>query len=1359
MADDRSFRLPTGAVAVLVFAAALVALLVLFRDGRPDFDAILADYDVEALERRVDERLDDVRLDPTPRLRVRGRRIEWLDGDGRPFLRAPTVTFAVRLGGPDGVVISEGVVESPELRLVEIGPGEWNYERPLAPFLGEDRRGTDGEMTGSPTVRMGEVRLRDGHVVLDMLDATYEARSLDARVASARLSGPDLDGPVFRVAEAEATLVLPDSGEHRVTRHVTMSDATLRILDGALAFQVPEATFGESGFAEAEGVWDPALGGLGLDATVTAVRVRVVDLPWLRAEVPEDATGSFRLRLEPRPEGRTSLTMSALEVQAPGSSATGSLSAVIGGPSPILESIDVRVDPLSLDLVEAFTGPLPYSGDVTGTIQGSGGDIRFDLRGRLAATAAAEPFGSDLSGRILMTEDGYEVRTATARLDRVPLAALESLVPGLPLQGTVSGSIELGGAPADAPLSIDVRLEAGGGVITAGGMLDLSGAVPAYDLSGRLVGVDLRQIARPAVPPVELHAEFDLEGRGTDPATADATVTANGTFTGWQSEPEDTLVLAAGVREGRLGVEALRLEVGPVHLGGSGSWQFEGSGGGAIRYDLLVESLTPLGPYLPPYTDAVAARLSRGRLEAEGTLGGTLDAPVLAGELSASDLRHGEWAATSFDASYEVDLAAEGLPVIRAEVSGQELRTALGDFDTAELSLELARPAFDLAFRADQRGGAGIVAVEAEGRIDEEGGRDILVRTAEVDLEEQRWRLPSPARITWTRGEAVRVDGMLLEQVGADGRLAVSGVVAPLDDLDLDVDVALLPIGDVLRLVGSDIELSGDLSLEGTVAGPGDAPVMDARITLVDGSVRGVAVRSIESTLRYEAGTLEIDGEGAIGDSARVEVSGAVPAAIRLGGDPIFELRDQEAIELRLATRTFPLSTLDPGIASVQDVAGRLEADLELGGTPAAPQLSGSARVNRGAFTVPMLERRFTDVTGSVELSGREARLREVTLRSGGTALITGTITFQELTNPTFDVTAELDGLRVQGIEDEDAAATWGTLELAGSLDQPVVTGDIRANRGAVSLAPFQQPDLSRQLGGTGAMNLPALGPDFDLADGDVAPGVVIRDLTVRAGSELWFVTEEARARLSGDLMVASAGRDITVQGTLEGDVGTFQLRAGVITRQFQITAAEIRFFGSPEPNPRIDITATRLVRLRDGGDVEVEVRVTGTFRNPSLNLGTTSGGTFPESELFSFLLFGRPTSELSRIDREGGAVGLLSQGFAYTGLGELLGSEVVAEETSVIDYFRIEPTLTGTGLVATAGSDLGSGLFGSVDFPIGGASSTVGLRLDWRFSRQWSLEFAWEPVDPWRGRVGQVFTNNDPPKQWFIASRWRWTY
>lgn len=1359
VSDERSFRLPTGAVAALVFVASVLALVILLPGGGPDVGTLLGDPTIAEVHQRVASRLDDVPDQRYRRVRVRGQRVEWRDGEGRPFLATPTVTFAVVLGEPgDGVLIRDGVITSPEVRLVETAPGEWNYERPLAPFLADDARGTNGD--GGMAVTLRDLALRDGHVVLDMQRATYEARSLDASLASARLTGPGVEAPVFRIDSAAATLVLPDTGEARVTRPVTVAEATLRIVDGAVEFQVPRATFGGSTLADAEGVWNPALGGLGLDASLTATRARVADLPWLRAEVPEEATGSFRLGLEPRPDDRTAVTLTQLDLQAPGSSASGSVRAIIGGESPVLETIDVRVDPLSLDLVEAFTGPLPYSGQVRGRIQGSGGDVRFDLQGELAASPGAETFASDLTGRIRMTESGVALETASVQLDRVPLSALRAVAPGLPLQGTVTGTVQLDGAPGEAPISLDVRLEAGGGVVTARGTADLTGPEPAYDLTGELQGVNVRQVIAPSVPPVQLFATFDLEGRGTDPATAEASVVAHGAFTGWQSEPGDTLVVDADVSAGELAVETLRLELGPVQLGATGRWRFAGGEGGAVRYDLAVESLTPLGPYLPaPGAPPEAPTLSRGRIEAEGTLAGTLDEPVLSGELTASELRHGPWAAESFQATYDLDLTAGALPEVQARASGAELRTPYGDLATADLELTFRQPRFDVSFRGDQSGGRGILALEAEGRIEEEGGREVLVRTAEVDLEQQRWRLPSPARITWQGGGAVRVEDLTLRQVDGEGLFEVAGVVAPADSMDLDLRVADLPVGQVLALAGSDLQLSGALMLDASITGPAASPSVNGHVSLSEGSVRGVAVRSMESTLDYQDGALQIEARGAIGDSALVGLNGTIPARIRLAGDTLFRLTDGEAMNVRIVTRTFPLSTLDPGISTVRELAGRLQADVRIAGSPDEPRLSGSARVIEGAFTVPLVDRRFHGVSGTIDLSGREARLRELTVVSDGTARVTGTLSFQELTNPSFDLAAELERFRFQGIEGETGAATWGTIELRGSLQQPVLTGDIRAADGAVSLAPFQQPALNTRLAGTGALTMAGMGPDFDLAQTDAAGGLVVRDLEVRVGDDVWFLTEEARALLSGDLVLGSSGNDVTIQGTLQGERGTFQLQAGPITRQFQIIAAEIRFFGSPSPNPRIDVTASRVVRTLDRGEVDVHVRVTGTLENPTLSLGTEDGGSIPESELMSFLLFGHSTSDLSQLGQEQGVGGLFTQGLAYTGITELFGA-MLAEESPVIDYFRIEPSVTGMGLVATAGTDLGSGLFASVDFPVGDASSAVAFRLDWRISRQWSVQLAREPVDPFRGAGRLPFsTDFEAAKQWLIASRWRWTY
>ena len=1354
--NSRSTGLPTGVIAAAVFVAATAVLLALFfGTGDGDARALLGEYEPAAVEAAVREALAPVQLRPARRLRVTATRVRWMDPSGRPFFAAPRVVMTVQLNAaPDGgILLSEGVAEQPRLRLVQTGPEQWNYDRPLAPFFEEEEGGASGDRLA---VRMRDFRVRGGQVMLDLLEASYELRSLDVGLASARLTGPGLDAPTFQIRTAQTELILPDTAEGTVSRQVTVADARVRVVDGAVDFEVDRGTFGSSRLAGLRGVWDPGLGGYGLNMSMTALDARVADLPWLPGTVPEGASGSFQLRVETRPGERTMLALSDLDLRAPGSSATGSVRAVIGGTRPVLETVDLRVDPLSLDLVEAFTGPLPYGGTVTGTISGTGDDIRLDLRGRLTTPSVPEPFVTDLTGRIALTEEGFSLQEGAVSFDQTPLLALRALAPGLPFAGPITGSVRFTGAPGTTPLDLDVRLEAGGGILSIEGRVDPTGAVPSYDLTGRLTGVRLQSVIEAPVPPAEVHAAFTLEGRGFDPATARATLAANGNFTGWESEPEDTLALLMEVAGGVVDVEELRVHLGPVQLAAAGRWDFV-DGSGTVAYDALVSELGPLGPFLPAGPTG-QPQFARGSLRLTGTAGGTLATPQLEGTVAAREFRWGEWAAESLEGEYAVTLS-DGLPRLDLELASDELRTPFGGFDSFQANLDLGRPNFALVVRADQQGERGLLELTADGIIDETGRREVFLRSLELDLRQERWRLPEPARVAWTVGDSVRIDGVELRQVDGAGRILANGVVAPLDDMDLAVDVAGLPIGDVLELVGIGMALDGELSLTGRVAGPVDAPTVDLALGLGDGSFRGVAIRSLEGKVLYEGERLVVDGVGLLGDSARIQLSGTLPARLRLAGDTLFALADDGAVDLKVTTHTFPLATLDPGLTLVENLEGRIEADVQISGTPSAPRLSGSASLIQGSVTIPLLDRRFENIRGQIVLSGREAVFQDFIVESDGFARITGALDFQELTDPALDLTAELQEFRVQGLDDERPAGLWGEVRLGGRASQPVVTGSVRVDDGAVSLAPLQQPELSARLTAPD-LDLVDQGFDLDLNSPAEEAGIRISNLTVIAGNELWFVTEEARLRLSGTLTVDRFGSSMPIQGTLRGEAGTFQLAVGVINRQFRIVSAEIRFFGSPEPNPRLDIVASRLVRVPDGADVDVRVSVGGTLQNPSLGLGTATGAEIPDSELLSFLLFGRPTSDLGQVALSEGATGVLGQGLAYTGLAEVLASQI-NEQIGLLDYLVVD-YVPGGGTFATAGFEITDNWVLSAEFLVGmeaGDLSAVALEYQAGIG---TLRFGWEPVQSLDRLVGtrtMSYLRADIIRQAVVAWRRRWTY
>lgn len=1358
-------RWPAGVAAALTFLVALIALLFVLRQDRDRLPLAerVADTSVLDFEAAVVAALGDVVVRPMDRLRVQGSDVVWLDGRGERWLESPRVTFSVRVGTILGgaVVVEDGVIQSPRLRLVELAPGVWNYERPLAPLLTPERPARAGPAT---EFRLRNVVVRNGDVAIVRGDATFRATAVQATLASATLTGPGVTEPRLHVSRAEASVVLPETAEGAFSRFVVVEDARLRLPTGAVAFDIARVAFGASVATGLTGVWDPALGGLGLEAVAMVERLELADIPGLRVDAPEDAVASGQVRIEPLPGDRSTVALTGLAIRSETSAATGSLRLVYGPAGALaLQSVDLDLDPLALGLLEAFTGPLPYVGEVRGTVRGTAGDIVFDVRASLATSWAADRFRIDLTGGLAFLEPGVQLRAVTATLHGVPLAALEPLAPGLPLSGPVSGTIRLDGAPGQVPIQLDVRLEVGGGIATLAGTVDLRGPVPAYDLTGTLVGVELQRVLAPAAPPAQVHATFALAGRGTTLPTAVAALRMDGHFTGWESSPGDTIALDVRLAEGLLMAEAARLVLGPVDLVADGNWRFANGDGGAIRYTLRVASLEPLGPYLPPGPGDVP-RFARGALDAQGTLAGTLDAPALTGTVRAVDFWYGDWSAARLEGTYDVRLGPGARHAV-VHATATNVRTPGGDFATAALALDLTQPTFDFRFQGDRMAGLGVVEIEAEGRLDDAGLRDVLVRTIELDLNQHRWRLPSPGRLEWTAGDVVRVTDFRLEQVDGPGLVRLDGILAPTDLTDLAIEVAALPMADLIGLVRAGLDIDGELWLQGTLRGPTVSPTLVAEAELRNGVIQGVEVQQIRANVSFMERTLTLVGDGVLADMAHFEIDGSVPVDLTLGLPPTVELIAEAPIRGRLRTEEFAVAALSAAIPGVRDLEGLLTADLAIDGTAVDPVLSGTASLRDGAMTVTVMNQRYRDIVAEATLEGAVLRVERLEARSDGLASVTGTVRFEDLANPVLDLVADLQQFRAQGVSGRRDAAMTGRLRIAGTPASPLLSGRLVVDDGTLDLAMIQPPgQFSDDLIGI-AERFDPLGPvDFDLLEPAEA-GVRISRLDLRAGSDLWFQSDELRAQLGGDLIIEKPAQDVMISGTLSGQRGTFSLRVGPATRRFDIIDANIQFFGGPGPDPALDITAARIIPGPDRSDFEIRVRVSGTLSSPSLAFATETGTTIPESEALNFLIFGRATATLGDFPGAGfGTTQGIYDALAFYGISDRI-SDVVADQLGGgIDYFQVQ-VRTGAGILGPElyfllGHEVIDDVFVLATIPTTEFEARWSLTGEWRIDRQWTLEAGYEPPDMVIGLPGRRLPFAiDRDQQLFVSIRRRWTY
>ncbi len=1293
-------------------------------------------------------------------VRIRARDVQWLEPGGRTFARAPSVTGVLDAGVLRGgdVVLRDVTLDRADILLVQSSAGAaWNYERVFEEIL------TPGTASDNGSARRFVIlglRVNDTRVDVRLPDQHMTFEQLDATASEVRLAGPGLSDPRLFVTEMTTELVLH---ERDVRLGLSAGDADIRIIENGVAYEIARAQVDDTRLAEVEGVWANDLPGFGVRATGRAIDVQFADIRFLAPErIPDEGTASFNFAIDPLTEARTRVALSGIDAASGDSRVSGAIDAVLLADAFEVESADLRVDPLTLALLEQVLGrELPYGGTLVGTVTGSGGDIRFDLDASLTSDATATPLVTALSGSVTFADGGFALRRLMATLDEAPLAALRALVPGLPFGGTVSGRVALEGLPGEVPLDLDVRLELAQGVFTVQGVVDLTSAVPSYDVEGTILGVNLRDVFTTFAPPALLTGRFTVDGRGFDPATLSARVSLGGRFTGWESGPDDVVRARAVVEGGVVRVDTLGMRLSTMTLAATGNWQFVTPQAGAITYDMAISSLEPWGPYLP-MADSVAA----GTVRARGTINGPLEAIRVAGTFSADELALGTgWSAQDIEAEYDATFGA-AVPRIDLVATARELGTpTAGSFYVVSTNMQLTPPDFTLelsGLRRDQQTEA--IELVASGRVPYEGAREIVVQRAHLDLEEGLWRLTQPATFAWGGDDGVSVRDLEFRNEEGEGRIAVSGRVLPLESTDLVLDIERLPAAEVQQLLGREPVIAGNLWASGTLRTLGDTPDIDMTFRLDSGSVMDVALSRLTGEIDYRDGSLVATAEAAFDTAGVLDIEVAVPFRFAVADSLEYGLGTDGAIRGTISADRLWLAPFGPLFTGVRDLTGYATGSISLQGTIADPLLAGQVALHDAAVTVQALNKRYEAIYGALVFDGATVVIDSLSARAGGTLQLAGTITLEELTEPVFDVEAGMQAFQVAGVDNETDAELTGTVRARGPLDGLTLTGSVAVADGAVLIPQMTRSTLDEEI---------FLAPGETFGDRLAPPSnplvdnLTIRDLRVEVQRDTWFVLEsQARAQLGGVLIVNKTGDAWRIVGELEGERGTYTLVAGPILRQFDISHMRLRFQDETELNPNIEITATRTIIDQTGRPVDIDVNIGGTLQNPTLGLASGEGANVPESELLSFLFFGQPSFAL------GG--GNLASEALLGNVTELLGigiGETFADAGLPFDVFQIR--LAGYGgagqntAMLVIGREITDDVFLTLESYLnalfGESASGLdawALRLEWAFARRSSVSTGFEPVNSaLLLRGAGLDPAIAPGQQLFVELRRRWMW
>lgn len=974
---------------------------------------------------------------------------------------------------------------------------------------------------------------------------------------------------------------------------------------------------------------------------------------------------------------------------------------------------------------------------------------RFNLAGTVRRPAGSNP-QLDVAGNVTDFQLGA-------------LLGRPSLLPG-----RVSGPIRVSGGGRQ-PYRFDIDLRGAEGAFALNGTF-APGEVPVYNLRGQIAGLDLSALPGfAAFPRTRLTGTILLDGRGTTPETFVGRVE-------FAAAPGSTIAgiaLTTGIL--RVNSDGGVLRVDTLLFAGRG-FRAEARGeigltrnAGPLSFSLNAPNLALLRPFVPG-SDTLPD--FAGSVALTGTATGTISRPSIGMAGQARGFRYGAYAAEQVTFTFAGAKGPMGWQG-RTTLSGNELKVRTFQLHalTAEADLRPGSATFDFTARRDAE-----TELAAKGTLELEGlsPYGVLLETMALRLADAEWRLARPAHVDWTADRGLAVDTLRLQRTGpgAPGIIELAGTLPPSGVADLRVHVEGVSLAEARRIFPALPDATGLLRLDAAIRGA----VTDPRLSVdmrVD-SLRFGGVQSDSTHLRaeYAAGRMAVNGGVRVAGREVVHAEASIPMQLSLGGivPGVELLRDQpltatllaDSVPLALVTEAFP--------AYVKDGAGTMRARVTVGGTPAHPSVGGDATLENATLTPVQLGATWTRINGRLSLRGDTIRVDSVSgySRNGGRGFINGTVLIDDSSRPRVELAVTLTEFQVADDPDLAEIEADAAIRLSGRVPAVIATGFVQIEDGTIFIPSLNE---TREVDIVDA-DVGALGGDSIVVPTTtqrLMGALVPRNLRVTIGESVWLESPDARIQIRGDLFIDRPAQTNLIFGELDAVRGSYTLEFGPLRRQFDIVQGVVRFYGTAELNPSLDITAAHEVRSGTSEQpVTVLVHIAGTLEAPRVELTTSNRQPLTQSDLASLLLFGRTAEEGGVLPEE-----LLSAVVLQEALANLVAAQIenALVHTGFVDFVRVK-TQVATGTAGAGAASFGLGFLGPIALEVGkeitsnvyltgevvgifGGTPQLGVGVDWQISPTLSLRAAAEPVqrDP---LVRNLFRAR---RQVTVDLRRRWEY
>jgi translocation and assembly module TamB len=802
----------------------------------------------------------------------------------------------------------------------------------------------------------------------------------------------------------------------------------------------------------------------------------------------------------------------------------------------------------------------------------------------------------------------------------------------------------------------------------------------------------------------------------------------------------DSLFGRGGVHDSVIHVDTAYAEWKGARASGGGTLGWRAPHDGRMRFDIAADSLIGFDSLLLAMTGqkrdtAADARPLGGRAEGRLDLAGSLDSLQADGTATVDGF---EWQR----------IGAPRLTGAATWLGGRRPRlTARVATDSIRVQRwVLRRTAGVVSGFADSLGWSAGTNLGDASRFDGTGhwyvrdsARVLRIDTLLARLAVRQYRLEEPVTIALA-DSAPSLTPLRLRSLDGASEVQVAGRVPGTAAGDLQLQLLGLDLHDFYGLLQRDTTgVHGEIELDLQVGGTSAAPTFRGLARLADGRFGDFQSPFVQGVLNYGDRRLDANLDLWRTGENLLQVEAHLP--LDLGFTGVEKRQTDGPLSVRAHTDSVSLGLLEAITPAVNRVGGTLKADVQVGGTWAAPRLAGAIDIVNGSMSLPGLGVRFGGLRGGATLEGDSVRLRNVVFTSGGGQLAAdGSVRLENLSHPLLNLSFRAEQFRAIDVRSFLTLVATGDLELRGPVFGATLTGGLLANSGVLYFADLvnkriidlEDPSIA-DLVDTTLIRRENLGAKFQNRFLD---SLRIEDLRVEMGSDVWLRSAEANIQLEGRVRLSKQAQTYNPTGTLNAPRGTYTLKIGPVTRDFTVNRGQVTYTG--DLNAGLDIAAQHTVRSIRGDEIPIVASIAGTLYQPKLTLGSTIRPPISETDLISYLITGYPANEATLLG-QGGAI---QTGLAYfsSALSSELERALIQDIGVPIDLIEIRPGVSsspaggGSLTQLAAGWQIGKKTF--LTFNAGFCPDfsqlsykNLGASLEFRFSREWKLQSTVEPT------------------------------